>query len=159
VFKTASFRVSKVHLALIRHMADNNRQMAPQRTRLPASTSREVEIIRKGFPAARLDQMAQLLSVERPIFLALLGLSERTLQRKTQTAARLSPAVSDRLARMDRIILLATEVFGAKEKAVQWLKRPSRALGTEMPLQLLDTDTGTQRVERELRQIQYSFVY
>ncbi|MFN0103717.1 MAG: antitoxin Xre/MbcA/ParS toxin-binding domain-containing protein [Bryobacteraceae bacterium] len=150
----------KAHLAFVRHMADDNGQMAQQGTRLPASTSREViETIRKGFPAARLDQMAQLLAVERPIFLALVGLSERTLQRKTQTAARLSPAVSDRLARMDRIILLATEVFGAKEKAVQWLKRPSRALGAEMPLQLLDTDTGTQRVERELRQIQYSFVY
>ena len=91
--------------------------------------------------------------------LALLGLSERTLQRKTQTEERLSPAVSDRLARMDRIIALATEVFGGTEKAVQWLKRPSRALGTEVPLQLLDTDAGTQRVERELRQIQYSFVY
>lgn len=141
-------------------MADDYRQMAQQSTRLSASTSREaIETIRKGFPSARLGQMAQLLSVERPAFLALLGLSERTWQRKTQTAVRLSPAVSDRLARMDRIILLATEVFGAEVKAVQWLKRPSRALGTEMPLQLLDTDAGTQRVEQELRQIQHSFVY
>lgn len=118
-----------------------------------------IETIRKGFPAARLDQMARILAVERPIFLALLGLSERTFQRKTQRAARLSPVVSDRLARLDRIILLATEVFGAKEKAIQWLKRPSRALDSQIPLQLLDTDAGTQRVERELRQIQYGFVF
>ncbi len=118
-----------------------------------------IETVRKGFPAVRLDQMARQLAVDRAMLLALLGLSERTLQRKTQTEARLSPAVSDRLARMDRIIALATEVFGETEKAVQWLKRPSRAIGTAMPLQLLDTDPGTQRVERELRQIQFSFVY
>ena len=118
-----------------------------------------IETVRKGFPATRLDQMARHLSVNRAMVLALLGLSERTLQRKTQTEARLSPAVSDRLARMDRIIALATEVFGGTEKAVQWLKRPSRALGTEIPLQLLDTDAGTESVQRELRQIQYSFAY
>ena len=141
-------------------MADNTRQMAQQETLLPEGTSSAViETVRKGFPAARLEQMAQQLSVERPMVLALLGLSERTLQRKTRTDARLSPAVSDRLARMDRIIALATDVFGGKGKAVQWLKRPNRALGTEMPLYLLDTDAGTQRVERELYQIQYSFVY
>ena len=141
-------------------MADNTRQMAHYETLLPEGTSRAViETVRKGFPAARLEQMAQQLSVERPMVLALLGLSERTLQRKTRTDARLSPAVSDRLARMDRIIALATDVFGGKGKAVQWLKRPNRALGTEMPLHLLDTDAGTQRVERELYQIQYSFVY
>lgn len=118
-----------------------------------------IEIVRKGFPAVRLDQMARQLSVDRAVLLALLGLSERTLQRKTQMEARLSPAVSDRLARMERIIALATEVFGGTGKAVQWLKSPSRALGTEIPLQLLDTDAGTQRVERELYQIQHSFAY
>jgi hypothetical protein len=89
-------------LAVVSHMADNNRQVAPQRTR---------------------------------------------------------PAVSDLSARLDRIIQLAMEVFGTKEKAIQWLKRPSRPLGSEMPWALLDTDAGTQRVEPELRQIQFGFVY
>ena len=148
-------------LAFCRQMSDNNRQMAilQETQRSEDISSPMIETVRKGFPATRLDQMARQLSVNRAMVLALLGLSERTLQRKTQTEARLSPAVSDRLARMDRIIALATEVFGGTEKAVQWLKRPSRALGTEIPLQLLDTDAGTESVERELRQIQYSFAY
>ena len=66
---------------------------------------------------------------------------------------------SDRLARIDRIYALAVEVFGDSGKAAEWLKRPSRALGKELPLRLLDTDTGTEQVERELRQIQHGFVY
>lgn len=103
--------------------------------------------------------MAKTLAVERSAFFHAMGMSERTFQRKLRTSGRLSATISDRLARLDRIIRLATEVFGTREQAVEWLKRPSRALGAETPLQLLDTDTGTQRVERELRQIQHGFVF
>jgi len=118
-----------------------------------------IHLVRKGLPAGRLDEMAQVLDVDRAFLLRIVGVSERTLQRKQVHAARLSPAASDRLSRIDRIYGLAAEVFGSGEKAAQWLKRPSRALAKELPLRLLDTDAGTQQVERELRQIQYGFVY
>jgi putative toxin-antitoxin system antitoxin component (TIGR02293 family) len=115
--------------------------------------------VRKGFPAARLDKTARILAVDRAILLRVLGVSDRTLQRKHLASARLSPAASDRLSRIERIYTLALDVFGDKQKAILWLKRPSRALGNELPLKFLDTDAGTQRVERELREIQYGFVY
>ncbi len=103
--------------------------------------------------------MAELLNVDRTVLLDVLGISERTIQRRHSVAAPLSPVASDRLSRIDRIFSLAVEVFGDQDKAAQWLKRPSRALGNEVPLQLLDTDAGTQQVERELRQIEHSFVF
>ncbi len=131
-----------------------NRESAPTPT-----PSHVIETVRKGFHTERLDKMAQTLSVDRAVLLGILGVSERTLQRKYRSSDRLSPGASDRLSRVDRIFGLATEVFGSKERAVQWLKRSSRALGNEVPLELLDTDAGSQRVERELRQIQYGFVY
>jgi putative toxin-antitoxin system antitoxin component (TIGR02293 family) len=115
--------------------------------------------VRKGLPAGRLAQMVQLLGVDRSLLLGVVGVSERTIQRKHEHAERLSPAASDRLSRIDRIYALALEVFGSREKAAQWLKRPSRALENEQPLRLLDTDAGTQQVERELREIQYGFVF
>lgn len=115
--------------------------------------------VRKGLPAGRLTEMAGLLDVDRAFLLRIVGVSERTMQRKHMHAARLSPAASDRLSRIDRIYTLATEVFGSGQKAAQWLKRPNRALAKELPLGLLDTDAGAQQVERELRQIQYGFVY
>jgi putative toxin-antitoxin system antitoxin component (TIGR02293 family) len=132
-------------------MADNVRQMA---YREPV-----IQAIRKGLPTGRLDKMAQALSVDRGVLVGILGISERTLQRKHRSSDRLSPSASDRLSRMDRIVSLATEVFGNQDKAAQWLIRPSRTLANEVPLQLLDTDAGTQQVERELRGIQYGFVY
>ena len=132
--------------------------MAHAASVLPRGTS-GIGGVRKGLPAGRVAQMAQVLDIDRPSLLRILGISERTMQRKDTHAARLSPAASDRLARIDRIYRLAVEVFGSEEQAALWLKRPSRALAKERPLGLLDTDAGTQQVERELRQIQYGFVF
>jgi putative toxin-antitoxin system antitoxin component (TIGR02293 family) len=140
-----------------RHMAHNERQMA--HTEHVSNPSRDIEAVREGLPTERVDKMAQSLAVERTVLLGILGISARTVQRKNRSAVRLSPAASDRLARMDRILVLATEAFGTKEKAAEWLKRSSRALGNQQPIGLLDTDAGTQCVERELRQIQHGFVY
>jgi putative toxin-antitoxin system antitoxin component (TIGR02293 family) len=125
-------------------------------------TAGDVDVIgavRKGLPAERLDKMAQLLSVDRTLLLRILGISERTVQRKQHHSEPLSPAASDRLSRISRIYALSVDVLGDGGKAAQWLKRPSRALGNVAPLGLLDTDAGTQRVERELRQIEHGFVY
>ena len=103
--------------------------------------------------------MAQHLRIDRSLLFKILGISERTAQRKHQQDALLSPSASDRLARIDRIFQLAGEILGSEEKAADWLKRPNRPLGNETPLALLDTDAGAQQVERELRQIEYSFAY
>jgi len=133
--------------------------MTHQGRRLSRAVSQTIGAVRKGLPAERLNRIAQLLAVDRALLLKVLGISERTLQRKHSVSARLGPAASDRLSRIDRIYTLAVEIFGDREKAAEWLKRPSRALGNELPLRLLDTDAGTQQVESELRQIQHGFVY
>jgi len=125
----------------------------------PIATAKTIGAVRKGLPVAALATMAELLEVDRAELLRVLGVSRRTMQRKQVLTKRLSPAVSDRLSRIDRIYNQAVEVFGDGAKASLWLKRSSRALANQAPLRLLDTDAGTQRVERELRQIQYGFVF
>jgi putative toxin-antitoxin system antitoxin component (TIGR02293 family) len=132
--------------------------MAHTASTLPTA-AHAIDAVRKGLPTGKLTQMAQHLAVDRAFLSRILGVSERTLQRKQVQAGRLSPAASDRLSRIDRIYTLAVDVFGDGEKAALWMKRPSRALANELPLELLDTDAGTQRVEQELRQIQFGFVY
>lgn len=133
--------------------------MTQRETAKPSAANQIIRRVRKGFPSQRIDQLAQSLAVDRSTLLGVLGISERTLLRKQIAARRLSATVSDRLARVDRLFALATEVFGGREKAAHWLVRSSRALGDEVPLQLLDTDAGSQKVEQELRQIQFGFVY
>ncbi len=118
-----------------------------------------IEAIRQGFPLGKLDRTAKLLNVDRTNLLQVLGISERTLQRKNLLGEPLSPVASDRLARIERIFALAVNVFGSEEKASLWMKRPNRPLHNEVPLNLLDTDAGTQQVDQELRQLDHSFAY
>jgi len=72
------------------------------------------------------------------------------MQRKQMHAARLSPAASDRLSRIDRIYTLATEVLGSGEKVAQWLKRPSRALAKELNCARSSTASSTDAVVMEV---------
>lgn len=115
------------------------------------------ERVRRGLPVRALDQLAELLQVDRAELGRVLGVSLRTLQRKSGENQRLGPGASDRLARVRRILDLATEVLGEQSKAALWLTARSRALGGEVPLHMLDTDIGTQRVQQELHQIEFGF--
>jgi putative toxin-antitoxin system antitoxin component (TIGR02293 family) len=113
------------------------------------------EQVRKGLPMKALDDLARILNVDRAALADILGTSVRTLQRKAEENDRLGPVASDRLARVRRILDLATHVLGETDKASRWLTSESRALDGEVPLHMLDTDIGTQRVQQELRQIEF----
>ena len=120
-----------------------------------ATLSRRIAEVREGLPMSELDRMAEVLELDKARLAGILHTSLRTLQRKAESAGRLGAAASDRLARIRRIHELATHVLGEPDKAARWLKSASRALGGEIPLQMLDTDIGTQRVQQELREIEY----
>jgi len=117
-----------------------------------------IDQVRKGLPLKELDDLAATLHVDRLDLAEILGTSVRTLQRKAEASNRLAAAASDRLARIVRIHELAARVLGAEDKAASWLTSRSRALG-EVPLRMLDTDIGTQRVEQELRQIEFGMPF
>jgi len=121
----------------------------------PRNSSISVEQVRKGLPMKALDEVARTLGIDRLELAEVLGTSVRTLQRKTAQRERLGPAASDRLARVQRILDLATHVLGQTDKASLWLISESRALDGEVPLRMLDTDIGTQRVQHELRAIEF----
>lgn len=125
------------------------------RSRFLDAASISVEQVRKGLPIKALDDLARELNVDRSSLADILGTSVRTLQRKAGGSERLGPVASDRLARIRRIFELAVHVLGESGKASKWLTARSRALDGEIPLSMLDTDIGTQRVQQELRQIEF----
>ena len=58
-------------------------------------------------------------------------------------------------ARLARLLVRAEEALGDPLKARRWLSKPSRALGGQRPLSLLDSDTGALSVERILGRIEH----
>ncbi len=83
-----------------------------------------------------------------------LDLSPRSLQRRRHEG-RLARYESDRLYRLARIIALAKLSIGDDGRAIEWLKRPNRALGGKVPLDMIDTELGARAVENVLGRIAY----
>jgi putative toxin-antitoxin system antitoxin component (TIGR02293 family) len=50
---------------------------------------------------------------------------------------------------------LAVYFLEDQERALRWFKRPNRALGGAVPLQLIDTELGARQVEEVLGRVGY----
>jgi len=110
-----------------------------------------IRLVRRGLPTQAIDT---LLAQGR---LTLAELDRLVLPRKTlyhrRKLGRLTAEQSDRLLRVVRLLALAEETFGNQDKAHVWLRRPTRALADERPLDLLDTEEGGRSVETLLGRI------
>jgi putative toxin-antitoxin system antitoxin component (TIGR02293 family) len=113
-----------------------------------------IDRARAGFPYATLEAVAARFAIPQEILVRILHLPLRTLARRKK-ARRLSADESDRLLRLARVVAHAEEVFGSSERAGAWLRGTVRALGGACPLDLLDTDLGTQQVEQVLGRIEH----
>ena len=112
------------------------------------------EAIRKGLPYATFEILMQVLGLRALELARLLGVAARTLARR-KSGGELSPVESDRLYRIARIALKASEVLGTPEKARAWLHRKNRALGGSTPISCLDTGVGERQVEDLLGRIDH----
>jgi putative toxin-antitoxin system antitoxin component (TIGR02293 family) len=113
------------------------------------------QLIRKGLPAESVTFLAEKLRLGNRAVSRKLGIPQRTLTRRLSQASPLTPAESDRTVRMARVYAAAVEMIGDREKAIEWLSTPNRALGGERPLDQLDTDMGARMVEDVLGRIAY----
>lgn len=112
-------------------------------------------IIREGLPPKAADRIAEYYGLSRKQVSELIGVSVRTLERHQKDNKLFNPVQSDRLLRYAHIAARAEEIFEDAQIAKNWLRRPNQALGGEMPLNLLDTETGVNQVEDVLTRIEY----
>ena len=113
--------------------------------------------IREGFPQKVVGSMMNSAGLTLKELSAALDLSPRSLQRRRRQG-RLAGYESDRLYRLARIVALAKQYIGDEETATRWLKRPNRALGGNIPLDLIDTELGARAVENVLGRIAFGGV-
>ena len=77
----------------------------------------------------------------------------RTLQHRRSRREKLTMEESDRVLRMIRVLSATETLYGDRERALAWLRRPHARLDGRSPLSLLSTDTGSRIVEELLIQI------
>ena len=77
----------------------------------------------------------------------------RTLQHRRSRREKLTVEESDRVLRVIRVLSSTESIYGSRERALNWLRKPQLRLDGRTPLSLLKTDAGSRIVEELLIQI------
>jgi putative toxin-antitoxin system antitoxin component (TIGR02293 family) len=112
----------------------------------------------KGLPTKALVHLVENFVVLHwdDSFAKAIGMSLRTYQRHTSTAAKtLSPEESGRTWKLAEVLAKATAVFESKKKAEQWLEQPATGLNQRKPIDLLATPAGVELVDDFLVRLEY----
>lgn len=114
-----------------------------------------VFLSRTGLPATAVDTLADRLGLSRAKFTQALQLKVSTIERRLAAKQVLSPAETDKLYRVEKVLARAAEVLEDESAAKAWIQREIRSLGGVSPLSLLDTEAGVDLVMDTLARIEY----
>ncbi len=121
------------------------------------STSKDrINIIRKGIPYGVIEKVCVNIGITTGRMLNLLGIVQRTYNKKKKEDAILDPRFSEALLELQEIYDFGIEVFNnEKEKFLRWLKKPNPSLGDVTPESLFDSITGITEVRKALTRMEY----
>jgi putative toxin-antitoxin system antitoxin component (TIGR02293 family) len=108
-------------------------------------------IVEKGLPIASIARLkAEGLTFSE---ISAIVISPRTLKHRKARGEQLSHEETDRVVRVARIVALAEQVFGNRDKALTWLRSKDGRIKERTPLSMLHTESGGRLVENMLWQI------
>ena len=113
----------------------------------------QVETIRQGIATQVFEQIATAIGIGKETLARKLNINAQTLRKRRSRI--LSADEAEKSLRVARVFAQASEVLGSEDKARQWLNDQIPALGGKRPLDLLDTDVGTQEVVNLLHCIKW----
>lgn len=116
-----------------------------------------ITLSRKGIPKVALVHLARFLSCSFHDLVALLPVTERTLQRYTPQQP-LSRMISEHILQLAEVAARGVEVFGDKATFLTWLHHPNMALGHHTPISLLNSRFGAEMVLDELGRLEHGIV-
>ena len=119
----------------------------------PANIAALIETVRHGLPSEGIAILSNKLGLKSSELSKFLHISHRTTQRYQGKVLDLN--ASDRLLTLARVFAECIDTFGSEKIAVEWLKRPNKALGNATPLEYLDTNEGADFVKKLLIRIDY----
>lgn len=115
------------------------------------------DLVAKGIGVADVKQvLAGFTIINEKQFYSVLGITERTMQRRAASATKtLDANASDRALRLVTVMHQATEVLGSQEAAERWLSSPAMGLDQRVPIDLLQSSEGTAMVKTLLSRMEY----
>jgi putative toxin-antitoxin system antitoxin component (TIGR02293 family) len=113
-----------------------------------------IEISRRGVSKRALSHLAKSLGLTAPAMASILPITERTIQRY-KPKENFKPSVSEHILELADLVARGTDVFDNRDRFLEWIRRPSTALGNQAPITLLDSTFGVRMVRDELGRIEH----
>ena len=120
--------------------------------------SEQIRLCREGVPSDAVDKLASRLQLSRAQFVAAISLPLSTIERRVAAKRPLSPAESNRIYRVEKVLARTLEVLEDESASILWVQLPLRSLGGVSPLSLLDTNAGVDLVLATLTRIEQGVV-
>jgi putative toxin-antitoxin system antitoxin component (TIGR02293 family) len=122
------------------------------------SYERAGEAIHAGLRASIVNDIADVLPVDKRTILRVIGIDKATLGRRVHKRTELDRAQAEAALRTMEITTLATETFGTLENAILWLKKPHPLLDGATPLEYANNQYALAKVKSMLSAIRYGGV-
>ena len=113
-----------------------------------------VELSYQGVSKIAVTHLAKYLSLSWKQIVALLPVTERTLQRYSSNQ-NLGVAVSEQILKIAEVAAKGIDVFGGKEKFLSWMNQPCPGLSNNTPFSMLKSRFGAEMIFDELGRIEY----
>lgn len=111
-----------------------------------------IAALREGLPASAFVALQQRLGMAATTLARALGIPPRTLTRRLKEGC-FSPQESERLLRLARVLDAAELLFAERGDIRHYLTQAVPGFGGQTPLELLDTEVGTQRVIKQMMRL------
>lgn len=118
---------------------------------VPRSDQQMLKIVEDRLPTSSIKRLLALGITRSEIDTVVIP--SRTLQHRRSRREKLTVEESDRVLRIARLLSQSDEVYGSRERALAWLRRPHPRLRHRTPIDMARTDTGSRIVEELLVQI------
>src|SRR5580658_2671385 len=129
---------------------------------MAANSAEVLAMVERRFPPSIIDSLLGLGFDRAEVHSVVLP--ARTLQHRRSRKDLLTVEESDRVIRLLRVLRATEAVYGSRERALEWLRRPNPRLdpalrnvlfakGGRTPVSLLTTEIGARMVEELLGQI------
>ncbi|MBQ0787470.1 MAG: DUF2384 domain-containing protein [Oceanihabitans sp.] len=113
-----------------------------------------IEITRKGLPKSVVYTISNLLGIPMEKMSALIHVSHRTIQRKSDVEL-LNVYPTEQILEITEVIYRGIEVLGTLEAFTSWLHSEIRVLNDQKPISFLDTSFGTSLIKDTLGRIEF----
>lgn len=112
---------------------------------------------KEGLSKKALLNFAKRINMSIRSLTAILNVTERTLQRKSDVDL-LSEGLSEQILQLAEVYSRGEEVFTDLKGFQVWIDTPNRALGNNKPIELLSSRYGVQMVLHELGRIEHGVI-